>query len=224
MVLMTRSASSTLPRRHSSWGGIKINQPTTPIRCVSTETAQPSVFQTQAMPRALPTRRESLDSEPPPRKTPPSTPLSVKSDTTLSKRVCDVNVISPISATSSNRFPRSSLPAGRSSMNLDPKNTKAQTGEHSSRKRRFSSGVSFYSDVIEKQRLQQRPTRNVHEDSSESGQFMKIHELIQNEMRVISVTITRLTAVITVCFVVVTCALVLCIVHIGMAYKDRLAK
>jgi len=109
-------------------------------------------------------------------------------------------------------------------MNLDTKNTKAQTGEHSSRKRRFSSGVSFYSDVIEKQRVRQRQIHHVHEDSSESGKFMKIHEFIQNEMHVISVTITRLTAVITLCVVVVTCALVVCIFQIGMAYKDRLAK
>ena len=64
------------------------------------------------------------------------------------------------------RFPSSSSPGGWSSMNVNTKITNTQTGEPSSRKRRFSSGISFYSDVIEKQRLQQRQPRIVHESSS----------------------------------------------------------
>jgi len=218
MVLLTRSASSTLPRRHSSGGGIKINQPKTPTRCASTGTALPSVSQTQAVLRAVPTPCESLGSNPPPRKTPTSTALPVKTKTKGLRPVCDSNIISPLSSTSSNRFPSSSSPGGRSSMNVDTKITNAQTGETSSRKRRFSSGVSFYSDVIEKQRLQQRQPRIVHESSSEHPDSTKIHEML-----VISVNIIRLTAALVLCLFVVICALFSSMYQIGMGYKNCLA-
>jgi len=98
-------------------------------------------------------------------------------------------------------------------MNVDTKITNAQTGETSSRKRRFSSGVSFYSDVIEKQRLQQRQPR-----SSEHPDSTKIHE-----MRVISVNIIRLTAALDLCLFVVICALFSSMYQIGMGYKNCLA-
>jgi len=224
MALLTRSTSSTLPIRHSSWCDAKINKPGPPTRSFSTETILPSIFQTQAMPRAVPTRRESLGSEPPPRKSSISTTLPVKIKTKCPQHTCEINTIFPISSTASKRFHSSGLPGGRSSMNLDTNTTNAQTGESGSRKRRFSSGVSFYSDVIAKQRVHQRQTRSDYESSGKNADFMQKNEFIRKERWMISVKITNISMVVHLCLFLVICSLISNVYQIGMGYQNCLAK
>jgi len=220
MVLFTRSTSSTLPRRHLPLGGEKISQPKTPTRCASTGRAQHSVSQTQATLRAVSTPCESVGSELPPHKTPTDTAHAVKSKTKGSRHACGKDVISPLDSTSSNRHPSRRSPKGQSLMKVDTVTINAQTGQNGSRKRRISGGASFYSDVIEKQRLQQRQTRGVRENGTGNAEAMEIHGVIRAKMAVISVHITRLTIATNLCISMVMFALVSSVYQIGMGLKE----
>ena len=78
--------------------------------------------------------------------------------------------------------------------------------------------MSFYSDVIEKQRLQQRQTRSVRENGTGNADVMEIHEFIRAKMAVISVHITRLTIAINLCLCMVMFSLVYSVYQIGMVF------
>jgi len=103
-------------------------------------------------------------------------------------------------------------------MKVDTMITNAQTGENSRRKRNISSGASFYSDVVEKQRLQQRQTRGVRENGIGNADIMEIHVFIRTQMAVISVHITRLTIAINSCLCMVIFSLVYSVYQIGMVF------
>ena len=105
-------------------------------------------------------------------------------------------------------------------MKVDTVITNAQTGQNGSRKRRISGGVSFYSDVVEKQRLQQRQTRGVRENGTENAEVMEIHGVIRAKMAVMSVHITRLTIATNLCISMVMFALVSSVYQIGMGLKE----